>query len=287
MMQSLKVEQKKQFGIFWIICAAILWSLQGVLGKLNTWNPIYLSGFRAIAAAVTIGTYRKNYKPLKSKTNWLAAMFVALTGILFLSANNLTTAANAIAIQYTMPMFVIVMSWIKWKKKPKTLDIVSSIIMLIGVVFCFSDGFTGGKMAGNTLAILSAVTYALVYLSAKFEGCDALSYSYQGCLLSIPIFIVALFDSSFQFSMMNVLTGIAMGIFVGAGYCCFAKGFTKGVNSTQAAVVSYIEPILNPILVLIFVGEKINKMSIVGISIVLIMAVIYSVFSNKQEQKEK
>ena len=189
----------KQSGITWIVLAAILWSLQGMLGKLNTWNPLYLSGFRAIFAGITIEMYRRSFYPSKNKINWLAAMAVAITGILFLSANNLTTAANAVVLQYTMPVFVIFLRWFQTKKKPGKLDVICCIVMLVGVSLCFINGFTGGHLK---LAILSACTYALVYLSAGTKGCDVLSYSYQGNLISILLILLPLFDKSFSFSVL-------------------------------------------------------------------------------------
>jgi len=273
----------KQSGIIWIILAAILWSLQGVLGKLNTWNSLYLSGFRAIFAGITIGSYRRSFYPSKNKINWLAAMAVAMTGILFLSANNLTTAANAVVLQYTMPVFVILLRWFQTRKKPGKMDVICCIVMLVGVSLCFVNGLTGGHLKGDVLAILSAGTYALVYLSAGTKGCDVLSYSYQGNLISILLILLPLFDKSFSFSVINVLTAAAMGIFVGAGYICFAKGFSKNINSTQAAIVSYMEPILNPVWVMLFVGEKVEGIALIGIVIVLSMAVIYSIYLKKEK----
>lgn len=217
--------------------------------------------------------------------NWLAALAVAMTGILFLSANNLTTAANAIVLQYTMPVFVILISWIRWKKRPQSFDILCGAVMLLGVALCSANGLGSGRAAGDLLALLSAVTYAFVFLFAGTKNCDALSYSYQGSLISILLIFLPLFDKSFSFSLTNVLTAAAMGGFVGLGYICFAKGFSQNVHATQAAIVSYMEPILSPIWVMLFVGERIDLLALAGISIVLSAAMVYSIYSNRGTDK--
>ena len=183
-----------------------------------------------------------------------------------------------------MPVFVILLRWLQTKKKPGKLDVVCCVVMLIGVSLCFMNGFAGGRLAGDVLAVMSACTYALVYFFAGTKDCDALSYSYQGNLLCILLAFLPLFDSEFSFSLVNILTAAVMGVFVGAGYICFSKGFSENVNSTQAAVVSYMEPILNPIWVMIFVGEMVGGASLIGIVIVLSMAAIYSVFLNKEKR---
>ena len=264
-------------GIWWILLAAVLWSVQGVLGKLNDWNPISLTGVRAVFAALVIGIYRKDFLPAQGKGNWIAGVFVAFTGLLFLSANNLTTSSNAIVIQYTMPVFVALISFVLFHSKISGNDIVCCIFMLLGVSLCFMNGFSGGRLLGNTLALLSALTYAAVYISARVDGCDVLSYTYQGCLVCVVLLVYVFFDKSFVLDFQNFTSAAAMGILVGAGYVCFAKGFKENVSPVKAALISYIEPILNPIWVAVFIGEDIAMPAFVGIVIVLVTTVIYSV----------
>ena len=269
--------------IWWILIAVILWSAQGVLGKANSWSPISLTAVRAIFAALVLGIYRKSFKPAKEKVNWLAAVFVAMTGVLFLLANNLTTAANAIVIQYVMPVFVIILSAVIWHKKVSGIDVLCSIIMLAGVALCFVSGLSGGAFWGNVFALLSAFTYAMMYLSARLKGSDVLSYTYQGSLLCLLLLCYIPFDGAFVLDLPNVLSAAAMGLCVGFGYICFAKGFSLDIDPVKASVVSYVEPVLNPIWVMIFIGETVTAWSIAGIVLVLATAIYYSLVNSKQQ----
>ncbi len=275
---------KKINGIWWIFFAATLWSVQGVLGKANSWSPLSLTAVRAVFAAIVLGIYRKSFYPSKNKVNWISALFVSLTGLLFLSANNLTTAANSIVIQYVMPVFVMLLSFILWRNKISKSDFLCSIIMLLGVAICFMSGLSGGKLWGNILALLSAFTYASMFLSTKIDGCDSLSYTYQGCLISLLLLFYIPFDKAFVLSFSNIISATSMGLAVGLGYICFAKGFSKNVNPVNASIVSYIEPVLNPVWVMLFIGEKTTFLSLIGTIIVLSTAIFYSVKSSKTKE---
>lgn len=270
--------------IWWILIAVILWSAQGVLGKANSWSPISLTGVRAIFAALVLGVYKKSFKPSKEKINWLAAVFVAATGVLFLLANNLTTAANAIVIQYVMPVFVIILSALLWHKKASATDIICSIIMLAGVALCFVSGLSGGAFWGNVFALVSALTYAMMYLSARLSGSDVLSYTYQGSLICLVLLCFIPFDNAFVFDLPNVLSAASMGLCVGLGYICFAKGFSLDIDPVKASVVSYVEPVLNPIWVMLFIGEKVTVWSAAGIVLVLATAIYYSVANSRKTE---
>ena len=268
---------KQKVGLFWIALAATLWSVQGVLGKANAWSPLTMTAVRAVFAALVIGIARGSLRPSKERINWIAAIFVAATGLLFLSANSLTTAANAIVIQYMMPVFVILTSWVIWRQKPTRVDIICSVIMLGGVALCFLSGISSGRLAGNLLAVLSAASYAGVYLSSKARRSDVLSYAYQGFLLSTLLLLTIPFDGTFVFTGRDLLSTAAMGVCVGLGYICFAKGFSMNVNPVNASVISYIEPVLNPLWVSLFIHEEIGSVAGIGIAVVLITALCYSI----------
>lgn len=276
---------KSNTGLCWIAVAAILWSVQGVLGKSNPWNSLSLVAVRSVFAAVTLGICRHSFRLPKGKNNVFAAFFVAATGLLFLAANNLTTAANAVVLQYVMPVFVILTGWIVWHKKPSGRDIVCCAVMLAGVVMCFLGGVSGGSLIGNILALLSAGTFAGVYLSAGSKDCDVPGYAYLGALFSACLLPAVFFDRTFSLSLPGMVSAAGMGICVGLGYSCFACGFRKNADPVTASVISYLEPVLNPVWVALFLGEKVDTVSGIGILTVLITAVIYSVLSKKHSEK--
>ena len=163
------------------------------------------------------------------------------------------------------------------------MDIVCSIIMLSGVALCFVSGLSGGAFWGNIFALISALTYAMMYLSARLPGSDVLSYTYQGSLICLLLLGWIPFDNAFVLDMPNVLSAASMGLCVGLGYICFAKGFSLDIDPIKASVVSYVEPVLNPVWVMIFIGEKVTVWSAVGIVLVLATAIYYSVVNSKKQ----
>ena len=102
-----------------IILACVAWSFSGVLGKTVAYHPLTLTGFRAVVAAAMLGAARKSYRLDFRRGTMLGALGVTFTSRLFMYANRLTTAANAIVLQYAMPVFVILFSWLFFGQKPR------------------------------------------------------------------------------------------------------------------------------------------------------------------------
>ncbi|MBR2878510.1 MAG: EamA family transporter, partial [Clostridia bacterium] len=122
----------------------------------------------------------------------------------------------------------------------------------------------------------------LASLAEKTPGSDVLSYTYQGSLLCLLLCYIP-FDSAFVLDLPNVLSAASMGLCVGLGYICFAKGFSLDIDPVKASVVSYVEPVLNPIWVMLFIGEKVTVWSAAGIVLVLATAIYYSVIYSKKQ----
>lgn len=269
-------------GIIYLIIAAVLWSFQGLPAKLNSWDPLVLTSFRGIVAALLLGTYRRDFRLKKGFAQWIASFSVAATGILFIFALRLTTASNAVVLQYVMPVFVILYLWIFKKQIPKLPDLLCIFIMLTGTALCCIKGFSGEGGVGNFLALVSALTFSVIYLSANSKGCDPLSYAYQGSLICAFIFPFSLTFSSPALTVIDISSAAGMGLCVGLGYIFFSKGFSKKVSPSQAAVVSYIEPVMNPIWVFLFLREAPRGLELLGSAIVLITAVIYALYNAKK-----
>lgn len=272
----------RRAGVGLIAVAAVLWSLQGVLGKANAWGSFSLVGVRAVFASLILGCARKDFSIPTKRTDWIAGACVALTALLFLWANNLTSAANAIILQYTMPVWVMLFSALFLKKKPTWGEVGVSVCVLAGIALCVSGSNARGNVIGDILALLSAVTYAGVFCAGKLLGSAAEDYSYTGNLCCL-IFLAAIpFDADFSFELSGILSAAAMGVTVGSGYYAFAAGMRRGVPSTTAAIIANIEPVANPVWVLVFLGERPPDMSITGFFIVLITVTVYGVSANNK-----
>lgn len=276
-------EQKSGKGVVLVILAALFWSFAGVLGKFATWSALSLIGYRSIFAVVLLALARKRIAPDNTRYTWLGAVGVAGTSTLFLFANKLTSSANAIVLQYAMTAIVIVVQIAIFKVKPRRYDIPTALLVMAGVVLCFCQNFGQGRFVGDLLALISAVTWAMVFLAARMPGVDALSYPYQGNMLSCIFLVCMPFDKGIaEGGLLGLAVASAMGMCLALGYLFFSKGMQSGMSPTAAAVVSNIEPVLNPLWVLIFLGEDPGIYSILGCAIVLITVTIYSIKTGKE-----
>ena len=93
-----------------LLVTAALWSTGGVIIKSVSWNPGAIAAARSLAAMLTIAFLARKEIDLAppNRMEWLGAVFLALLSLSFVTATKLTTAANAILIQYTAPVWVAI-----------------------------------------------------------------------------------------------------------------------------------------------------------------------------------
>ena len=176
--------EKRRLGIAAMLAASLCFSLGGLLMKIIPWNPLAINGARNLIACCVIGLYIRFIKhPLKcNRTVLFGAAALAATTTLYAVANKLTTAGNTIVLQYTAPIWIIVFMYFLFGQKPDRIALVTVFIVLIGIVCFFLDSMSTGRWLGDALALLSGITYALVFLLNRFEKGDALSSVFFGQL---------------------------------------------------------------------------------------------------------
>jgi len=268
--------QNNRFSVGYILLASLSWSFAGVLSKFVPWSALTITGFRALIAALFLGLFRKDFRPVNTFGTWLGAFGVVSTSTLFIFANKLTSAANAIVLQYAMPIFVVLFEAIVLKRRPGRLDVLAVLAVLAGVILCFCQGFQSGGMLGNALALLSAGTYAIIYLAARRKDSDVLSYSYQGNLVAALFMLFMPFDRGVGPTAAHFVAAVGMGACMTVGYLFFCVGMRSGVSPITAAIVSNIEPILNPTWCFLFLGENPGPLSIAGALMVILAISAYT-----------
>lgn len=280
------VMTEKQKGTLCVFLAAALYSIGGLCMKVIPWSGTAINGARTAIALVVIGIYLIVVKHPLRFNRWilLGALSVFSTNLLFSIANKMTTAANAIVLQFTVPIFVMLFSMLFFKRKPTRLDLIACIIVFGGIVFFFADSLSMGGGFGNALALLSGVTYAGVFMMNEMPNSDAISSVFWGDVLSAIVglpFIVKETD----FTIVPIISLLVLGIFqVALAYILLSIGL-KTTPPVTASLVSGIEPILNPILVAVFYGEEVGVFALIGAAIVIIGVVGYNVVKGKQEKQ--
>ena len=269
---------KHSKGIFYVLMAAILFSIGGLCIKMVPWSPLSINGARNLISAIIIGIYLKatHHKIVINPAVIFGAVCMTCVTTLYCIANKLTTAANTIILQFTAPIFVIFFVRLFFKEKPKKLDVITSGIVFVGIIFFFVDGISSGNILGDFLAVLSGVAYAGVFMMNSFEKSDSLSSIFLGQSLSALTGIWFVFGET-NFGATAIGGILALGIFqLALAYIFMAKGLEE-VPAVTASLTTAIEPILNPLLVALFYHEMITPLSFVGAIIVIVAIVTYNV----------
>jgi len=271
---------EKNKGYISVLLSAICFATGGLLIKINSWSAISINGARSIFALMVMLIYAKSIHH-KLKLNWQVLLGAAAnTGmsITFVMATKLTAAANAIILQFTMPIYIILLLWIFWKKKPDRASVLTCLAAFIGIIFFFFDSIQSGGMVGNVLAIVSGMLYAIVFLIKKIPGADFESSAIVSFMINFIVGIPFILKET-DFGTVNLVSVVLLGVVqIGLAYVFLGRGLST-VPPVGAALLSMVEPVLNPVLVAIFYGETIGFVGLIGAAIVLASGTAYNVIT--------
>ena len=243
-----------------------------------------ISGVRSLFAIPVLYIFyrRIGHKFCFNKSVFFCAL--ANTGMCttFVIANKLTTAANAIVLQFTLPIYILLLTWIFFKKKPDKTSVLSALLSFAGICFFFFDSISTTGMIGNIVALVSGFLYAIVFMTKKIPGSDFASSALLSFALNFVIGIPFTLQET-TISQTNIISVVLLGVIqIGFAYIFLEQGLTV-VSPIGAALASMIEPILNPILVAVFYKETIGAMSFVGAVIVFISSIVYNVYEGMKK----
>lgn len=278
--------QKK--GILSLVVCACLWSTGGLFIKLISWNAMVLGGFRsAIAAGVLWVVLWKsgNPRPVINRHTLLTGFFLGSTCSLFVAANKLTTAANAIVLQSANPVFVLLFCALLKHERITKRDATVVAIVMGGVALFFLDELSPGGVLGNILALLSAVMLASAFVFACGSGSlhEGMSGVLFGHLFSALIGLPFVFIFPPQLSWTSVGSILFLGLFqLGIPYALFAVG-TRYCPPIAVSLICMLEPIFNPVWVALFLHEIPGLPAIVGGVIVIVTLAFWCVDNSKRQ----
>ena len=274
---------RERRGVLFVFTAAALYSIGGLFIKLVPWNGMSINSARNVISVLVIGIYLliTHHPPRWNRWVALGAISVCSTNVLFSMANKLTTAANTIVLQFTAPIFVILLAAVFWRKKPGKLDLIACVVVLLGVLCFFIDSLEMGGTLGNILALISGLTYAGVFLLNDMPDSDPISSVFWGDALSVVLGFPFLLQET-EFTPIAIISVVVLGAFqVGLAYIFMCIGL-KTTPAVTASLISGIEPVLNPLLVAIFYREPVGELALVGAAIVIVSIVGYNVLRSRQ-----
>lgn len=274
---------ERRRGTLFVFLAAVLYSIGGLCMKWIPWSGVAINGGRTAIALVVIGIYLLLTKHPLKMNRWIfvGALSVFGSNLLFSVANKMTTAANAIVLQFTVPIFVMLFSALFLKKRPTKLDLIACVVIFGGIIFFFADSLTMGGGLGNLLALLSGITYAGIFMLNDMPKADAISSVFWGDVISAVVGIPFILRET-DFSTGPMMSLLVLGVFqVAVAYILLTIGL-QTTPSVTASLVSGIEPVLNPVLVAIFYGEEIGVFALIGAFIVIVGVVVYNILKEKR-----
>ena len=238
---------KQTSGALWLVLAALLCSTGGVCIKLVPWSPVAVNGARCAVAAGVTGLFlaASRHRLRWNTTVACGAFSLALTTIFYAFATKLTSAACAVLLMYTSPVWVLVAQ----------------------------------RLQGRRLEARQVRAAAGVFLFGADEEGDAASSSFFGQLIGaaagLPFLLL-----EHDFSAVSLACVAILGVFqLGLSYVCMSKGLSK-TSAGAASLITALEPLLSPVWVALFYGEMPGKAALPGMAFVLI-SVLYSQLGRK------
>lgn len=276
----------KSAGILAMAATAFLWSIAGLFIKVIDWNPIAIAGMRSFIASIVIFVYLKRPKFHFSFPQIAASITHTVTMLLFVTANKTTTAANAILLQYMAPVLTAFIGAVLLKERPRVEHFVALPLAVAGMIIMFFDELGGGKLFGNVLALISALTFSFyfVFMRMQKEGSPLESILLSHWLTAIICIIISLILPFPQVTLKSLVAIAVLGIVqLGLSSILFSYAI-KRVSAVSANLIAVIEPVFNPVWVFIAIGEAPGAQALIGGGIIVLAVTTASVISARRRE---
>ena len=274
--------------VLFVLAAAVLFSTGGLFIKATRLGAFELSFGRSLLAALTVALLTRREGFRLNRLTLVASVLYAALLLLFVVATKLTTAANAIFLQYTAPVYVLALEPLVFGERFRRADLLVVVACVAGMSLFFVGRLRPEDVAGNIAALGSGLCFALFMLLLRHQSRGEVNRAspviYGNillCLVALPSFAAAAGEVTARDVLIVAYLGVVQ---LGLGYTLFTLGIARGVRSLDAGVVGYVEPMLNPVWVFLVLGERPSKWAVTG-GCVVIAAVITHALALARQQK--
>lgn len=257
-----------------LVLAALCWSLGGLLIKAIDWPPLAIAGGRGLIAALFLVLTNRRLRFTFSRVQVFAAFAYAGCTVFFVLATKFTTAANAILLQYTAPVWIALLAaWFLGEPTTRR-DWTIIAIVFLGMTLFFADALEFSGMLGNIFGIISGICFAAMTISLRRQKAGSpvesiILGNLIAFVIGAPFMIGVPLPSAVG---MGALAALGL-IQLGCSYWLYARAI-RHVTALEAVIIPVFEPILNPVWVFLARGEQPTKWALLGGTIV-IAAVIW------------
>ncbi len=279
-----RADKRQGSAIAAVAACALLWSTGGLFIKIVSGNPFALAGIRSLIGGAVILVYLRRPRFTWSFAQMAGAVCYAACMISFVAATKLTTAANAILLQYTAPLYAAAFGWVFLKERAAPLDWIAITVVIGGMALFFMDKLALGGMRGNLLAVASGVFFAGSIVSFRAQKNAS---PLESILLAHAItFAVSLPFLRSPWPSMSGWGGLAfLGIFqIGISSLLLSYG-VKHVTALQSLLTSVLEPLFNPVWVFLALGEAPGPRALAGGVVILLAVTLRSALSLRSAMK--
>jgi drug/metabolite transporter (DMT)-like permease len=280
-----------------VLIAVLLWSTGGVFIKLTTVDAYSVNLGRSFFAALTVAVYLFYKKALKF--DWfsvLSGIFYAATLSSFVYANKNTSAANAIFLQYTAPVYILLLAPLLIKERMRRVDLFTVAACLGGMALFFFDANQPSSSGGNNTAgiiagLISGLSFGIYFVLLRHPrgrqhdpSLSVLTGNLIIVFAMIPFVLSDVPDPRLNDFLAIGYLGVVQ---IGLAYLLFTYGVSMGVRSLDASIIGFFEPLLNPVWVFLFVGEIPSIWTIAGGTVILAAVLLHTILISRQKAAQK
>ena len=270
-----------------LLISVLFFSTSGLLIKLSSWDALALTGARSLIAAVVIWVYLRHPNFTWSRVQVGGAILYTLTVITFVQATRWTTAANAIFLQFTAPLWVALFgSWLLGER-PGRGDWLTMAAVTFGMLLFFGGDLTRTGYLGNLLAIFSGICMALMLISLRMqkEGSPTETILLWN-LIAAGVGLPAVLFGGQAYNIQEISILLFLGVFqLGLPFIVVTLAI-KQLRAIETILIQTLEPILNPMWVYLFIGERPSQYALLGAVIVTSAVTINALLTARHATKE-
>lgn len=277
--------------LLFVLAAALLWSTGGLFIKWTSLSGLELSFCRSFFAAITVAIVTRHEGFGLNRVTAIASFLYAVLLILFVMATKQTTAANAIFLQYTAPVYLLVFEPLVYKEKFRVRDLLTVVVCVGGMALFFVGQLRPQDVTGNFFALASGLCFALYFLLLRHprarEVNRASSVIYGNILaviLTAPWGLAAVPTMNLHDTLSVVYLGVVQ---LGIAYTLFTVAMARGVRSLDAGIICYIEPVLNPVWVFLVLGEQPSRWALLGGAIIVTAVIVHMLLDARLKRSIK
>ncbi len=299
-----------------VLLAVLLWSTGGLFIKLTSLDAYQVTFFRSLLAAITVLLVTRKNGLRINGFGIITSLIYAILLFLFVWATKHGTAANAIFLQYTAPIYILILAPFVIGERFHWRDLITVILCIGGMSLFFVGKLETTAYEANIAALGSGIFLGFYIMLLRHPraigspqsaiGSDALQKPARSKGISAnpqPLNpVITVIYGNFLLALLTLPSGIAalptitlkdlaavsfLGIVqIGISYILFIKGVRGGTRPLDASIIGFIEPLLNPVWVFLFVGEQPSSWAILGGAIIIATVVVHTLNQYRNKAKE-